>query len=151
MLSQVTTSPQSHTFGTTYEYGASGFRNDPSTAPAYLRRIEHRVDGAVTRFYDLYSSLQGQLLSCAGFVPGGIGNTSTNYSYDLRGRLTGETNTVVVPDPNNGGAPQTLTATNTYTYDAADNLNAGAGGNGWVYNADNQLTSAPAAGGLPGN
>ena len=33
-------------------------------------------------------------------------------------------------------------------YDAADNLNAG--GNGWLYDADNLLLSAPAAGGLPG-
>jgi hypothetical protein len=36
----------------------------------------------------------------------------------------------------------------SYGYDLANNLNGGGGG--WTYNSDNQLTSAPAVGDLPG-
>ena len=67
---------------------------------------------------------------------------SGQYAYDVRGRLTSQ-QTVY-----HANATSTSQNSGSYSYDAAGHLNAGA--NGWQYNVNGQLTSAPAAGGLAG-
>jgi YD repeat-containing protein len=134
-LSQVTTSPSGTSIGTTHTYSVSGQAGDPSTAPAYLRTVTNTVNGAPVETYTLTHSYLGQLLSVSS------SNQIYNYSYDLRGRLNGETRQRLEGSSVYNGA-------SVYTYDGSDNLNADV--NGWQYDWLNNVTSAPPAGGMPG-
>jgi YD repeat-containing protein len=140
MLAQTTTTPSSGTIGVVYTWGTSGLVGDPSTAPVYLSRITHTANGVETIHWDMTYSLLGQVNTVLGQRANGD-SSSDSYTYDSRGRLTGESRSHTV-------SSVSFTGSSSYTYDLANNLNAG--GNGWTYDADNQLTSAPAAGGMPG-
>ena len=141
LLSQTTTTNTGTVFSTTYSWGVSGQANDTSTAPVYLRQIQQTLNGQPFWSYTLTHSFLGQLLRQQGTGPNGR-SSDTLFTYDTRGRLTSEQQFFQV-------TPQTLyTKTGAYSYDLANNLMGGAGG--WTYNSSNQVTSAPAVGGLPG-
>jgi YD repeat-containing protein len=89
----------------------------------------------------LTHSLLGQLEQIAGTGSSSAQTLAVSYSYDLRGRLTGYSKTY------HADATHVYTKSGSYSYDLSNNLNGGAG---WTYNRDNQLTSAPPLGDLPG-
>ncbi|MDX1933262.1 MAG: hypothetical protein SFU56_11700, partial [Capsulimonadales bacterium] len=138
-LSEITRTSSGTLLATWYEYGPSGQSDDPSLAPIYLRRVRQTVNGATVADYTLTHSYRGQLIRLLGTVNGQT--IRTDYQYDLRGRLVSESRQRTV-------AGQTYGGTSGYSYDLADNLNAGT--NGWVYNSDNRLTFAPSVAGMPG-
>jgi RHS repeat-associated protein len=129
----------SGTVATAYVWGVSGQAGDPSTAPAYLRTVTQTVNGQAFWTYTLKHSYLGQLLEQTGV---GVGaSDSAVYAYDNRGRLTSDANQYIL-----GG--NTASSNGTYQFDLSNNLQGGL--NGWLYNANNQVTSAPAMGGLSG-
>ncbi len=127
-----------HTITTSYGYGPSGQPGDPSTAPAYLRTITQTVNGQPFQEYTLTHSYLGQLLQQVGT---GAATENGQWSYDARGRLTADSETVTV-----FGTP--YGASGSYQWDLSSNLQGGTGG--WTYNSNNQVTSAPPMGGLSG-
>ncbi len=139
---RTTTSPNGTNFVTAYTYGGSNLPGDTSTAPYYLNRITQTISGRTAWTYNLQHSYTGQLTAVQG-VGGQTGQSvSAQFGYDPRGRLTSEQQTY------QADAQHTYTKGGSYQYDAAGNLQGGAGG--WTFNSNNQVTSAPASGGLPG-
>jgi YD repeat-containing protein len=138
-LTNQSTSTGQATIATAYTWGVSGLAGDPNTKPVYLRQITQTVNGNVFRQYTLKHSYLGQLLQRTGTGPN-YSETST-YGYDGRGRLTSESINATV-----NGTPYSKTG--SFSFDAANNIQGGAGG--WTYNDNNQLTNAPALGGLSG-
>ena len=140
MTGQTSTTRQAKTIQTTWTYGISGQTGDTSAAPAYLRTITQVANGTTVRQYTLIHSYLGQLLSRTATGAGGFSETDS-FGYDNRSRLASESNQVI-----SGGV--TYSSSGSYSYDLADNVQGGTGG--WTYNSNNQVTSAPAYGGLAG-
>ena len=138
LVNETTTTGLGAVFSSTNGYGVSGQPGDPSTAPAYLRTITQTINGAPFEQYTLTHSYLGQLLDQTG--AGFFADTNV-FAYDQRGRVTSDVRQCVV-----GG--QLYAYNGAYSWDLANNLQGGGGG--WTHNSNNQVTSAPPLGGLPG-
>ncbi|MCW3098461.1 MAG: repeat-associated core domain protein [Chthonomonadaceae bacterium] len=141
-LQQSTHTTAGATIGTNYAYGSSNQPGDTSTAPLFLTGITQTINGQVSYAYSLEHDYLGNILAVQGNGTNPGQQRSATFSYDLRGRMTSAFESFA-PD-----SQHTFTSTGNYTYDLSDNLMGGGGG--WTYNANNQLTSAPASGGLTG-
>src|SRR5579884_1907540 len=142
VTSESTQTASSGLLTTTYSWGVSGLAGDPSLAPVYLRNIYQYLNGSLFWNYSLQHSYLGQVLLQSGQGPQAWQSGSESYSYDGRGRLASDADSYKLD------SQTTLSDGGTFSYDLANNLQGGV--NGWVYNANNQLTSAPALGGMPG-
>ncbi|HLJ57177.1 MAG TPA: hypothetical protein VKT77_19220, partial [Chthonomonadaceae bacterium] len=141
-LTRDTTSPTGTHFLTSYGYGGSNLPGDTSTAPFYLSSITQSVAGAAAWTFSLQHAYTGQITGIVGTGAQPGQALSATFGYDSRGRITGEQQTY------NTDASHAYSKTGAFQYDSAGNLQGGAGG--WTYNSNNQVTNAPAAGGLSG-
>ncbi|MCW3052530.1 MAG: hypothetical protein JWN14_1700 [Chthonomonadales bacterium] len=141
-LQQSTHTTAGATIGTNYAYGNSNQPGDSSPAPLFLTGITQTVNGQASYTYSLQHDYLGNLLAMQGTGTSPGQQRSAAFTYDLRGRVTSANESF---SPN---AQSTFTSAGNYVYDLSDNLMGGGGG--WTYNANNQLTNAPASGGLPG-
>jgi len=144
------TSTGAATLATAYAYGRSGQYNATDTAPVYLSNIAQTVNGQPFWTYQLRHTILGQLTNQSGYsgpaYPDQQINDALIYDYDARGRFHSDTVRAWRSNSNPTIFAARLVA--LYDHDLAGNLDGNA--RGWIYNANNQVTTAPAAYGLAG-
>ncbi len=138
ITNETTTTTASKNVSSTYAWGISGQGGDPSTLPVYPRTLTETVGGIAFETYTLTHSYLGQLLSQSGT---GDSSETFSYGFDNRGRITSAAQSLT-----SGG--NNYSATGSYSWDLANNLQGGA--SGWTYNTNNQVTTAASLGGLSG-